>query len=388
MEICPVCRSRNSKDVFSIENVPVDICVQWENQKDALNCRKGRIDLVLCFECGFIWNRSFDPEKTDYSLSYENSLFYSPLFENYTSKLINRLISKYDIRKKTVLDIGCGKGDFLRMFCEAGSNHGIGFDTSFDEKRQGEFPDTIKIIKDKFSSKYSGFKADMVCSRYVFEHVPQPRDFLFTIKDSLNGGEHTIYFEVPNVQSLINSESLWDIIYEHCSYFGRSSLGKVFEDCGFSILDIYEGFEGQFLSIEAKADSSGEGKKRYEEGFSVDETAEYFSEGMKIIEGWREWKVQAGSKKTVLWGAGAKGVNFLNIIGVDDEIEFVIDINPYKQGKFTTGTGHEIKPVSFLKEYKPDVVVLCNPVYKHEIRRDLNKMGLEPELVFIGKDRG
>jgi hypothetical protein len=76
-------------------------------------------------------------------------------------------------------------------------------------------------------------------------------------------------------------------------------------------------------------------------------------------------------------------VAFLNTIGIKDEVEFIVDINTYRQGKYLPGSGKLIVPPSFLKEYRPDMVIAMNPIYLDEIRNDLNSMELKPELVAV-----
>ena len=72
---------------------------------------------------------------------------------------------------------------------------------------------------------------------------------------------------------------------------------------------------------------------------------------------------------------------FLTTLKVGEECAAVIDINPHKQGTFTPGTGHPIEPPSFLGEYRPDVVVVMNPIYEKEIGADLAGRGLRPRLL-------
>jgi hypothetical protein len=78
----------------------------------------------------------------------------------------------------------------------------------------------------------------------------------------------------------------------------------------------------------------------------------------------------------VVWGSGSKGVAFLSALGGGSEIEYVVDINPFRQGKFMAGTGQEIVSPAFLADYKPDVAIAMNPIYRGEIQDDLRRMGL------------
>ena len=74
---------------------------------------------------------------------------------------------------------------------------------------------------------------------------------------------------------------------------------------------------------------------------------------------------------------------FLNTLGTTEDIQYAVDINPFKHGTFLAGTGQECVSPEFLKEYQPDLVVAMNPVYLDEIGRDLHAMGLHPELTAV-----
>ncbi len=85
--------------------------------------------------------------------------------------------------------------------------------------------------------------------------------------------------------------------------------------------------------------------------------------------------------KVVLWGSGSKGVSFLSTLGVDDQIQYAVDINPYRQGYYMPGSGVEIVDPEFLGQYAPDVVIIMNAIYRREIGEDLQKLGLAPEIL-------
>jgi hypothetical protein len=88
---------------------------------------------------------------------------------------------------------------------------------------------------------------------------------------------------------------------------------------------------------------------------------------------------QAG-KRVVIWGGGARGVTFLNIVDTDRTVEFAVDINPRKAGAFVAGTGQQLIPPAALQSYKPDVVLLMNPIYHQEVSAMLSALGLKAEI--------
>jgi hypothetical protein len=85
----------------------------------------------------------------------------------------------------------------------------------------------------------------------------------------------------------------------------------------------------------------------------------------------------------VIWGSGSKGVSFLTTLGIEAEVEYAVDINPYKHGMYMAGTGQRIVPPEFLREYRPDLVIAMNPVYLAEIGAALESLGVEAELVAV-----
>lgn len=92
---------------------------------------------------------------------------------------------------------------------------------------------------------------------------------------------------------------------------------------------------------------------------------------------------QSLARRVVVWGAGSKAVAFLNALGSDDAVECCVDINPFRQGRYMAGTGHQIVSPSHLKPSPPDAVVVMNPIYVPEIRRETSGLGLRPEILPI-----
>ena len=82
--------------------------------EEAFEAAKGNVRLAFCRTCSHIFNSAFDADLVEYSHSYENSLHFSPTFQAYARTLANRLIQKYELYHKNVIEIGCGKGDFLK----------------------------------------------------------------------------------------------------------------------------------------------------------------------------------------------------------------------------------------------------------------------------------
>jgi SAM-dependent methyltransferase len=370
--------------------MPVSIGVQWPSREKATGCKRGDLDLVFCEACGFIWNGAFQADKLEYSQRYDNSLDYSPVFQEYAESLAERLIATYGLHDKRVVEIGCGKGHFLALLCERGNNAGVGFDPSFEgERAESAAADRIEYYQDFYGEAYTGHRGDLVCCRHVFEHIEAPGSFLDTVRRTIDGDRETVvYFEVPNARFILEELSVWDVIYEHCNYFSRESLGCAFRRAGFEVIRLEESYGGQFLALEARlAPETAQGAEGVPFMEDTGDLARRVGEFASHVEARsREWEARLEGcrregQKVVVWGGGAKTVSFVNMLPNGDLISDVVDINPNKQGLFIPGGGQEIVAPQSLRESRPDLVILMNPIYRQEVGDHLDRLGIATELV-------
>jgi len=381
---CVVCDTPNCTPLLKINDIPIHCNRLWNSKEGAASASTGTMDLVFCNHCGHVFNRDFDPSKMDYDPDYENSLHYSPRFQEYADNLAQGLIDKFSLHGKDIVEIGCGKGDFLKSLCKLGQNTGVGFDPSFEDNRDGQSQENFSVVKDFYSDKYSDYGADLICCRHVLEHIQHPATLLNTVKKAIgNRLESIVFFEVPDGAFTLKDMGIWDLIYEHCSYFTSNSLSYTFSKNGYQVLGQESAFGGQFLGIEAKLCASTQDSDYA--NFNLPKDAEIINTASNFATNYQEkvshWKNQLAGhteagRKVALWGAGSKGVTFLNVMKAFGKIEYIVDINPHKQGRFVAGSGQQIVGPEFLKEYQPDIVLVMNPIYQNEIQDDLEKAGL------------
>jgi SAM-dependent methyltransferase len=338
-----------------------------------------------------VFNLAFHPEEMKYGREYENSLHFSPRFQEYALELAGRLIERYELRDKVIVEIGSGKGEFLSLLCHLGGNRGFGFDPSYDHSRAGHTNgEKIIFITDFFSSAYSDIKADIICCRHVLEHIQSPSRLLTDIHQMITAGRHrtVVFFEVPNAKFTFRDMGIWDLIYEHCSYFSAVSLKYLFASCRFGVYDCSEVFDGQFLSVEAVAKNCLPNFRTRLSG-NTEEThaciSTFAHRYEKAVKKWRHRLADTlgGDGKITIWGAGSKGVTFLNVLKTNNQIKYAVDINTYKQGKYIPGTGQEVIPPKRLRQYRPDAVIVMNPIYRREIRQNLERLGLKTALLSV-----
>ncbi len=387
-QICPSCGDTGMSNFYELKGVPVHSVLLLATQEEALGYPKGDIILGFCQSCGFIFNTAFDPGVHEYSARYEETQGFSSTFNLFSQNLVKHLIDKYNLRHKEIIEIGCGKGEFLTLLCELGENRGVGFDPAYiSDRNKSEVKDSVTFINDFYSEKYAHYQGDFVCCKMTLEHIQDTAGFVSIVRRSIGDQPNTIvFFQVPDSVRILREIAFWDIYYEHCSYFSLGSLARLFRRCGFDVINLAKEYDEQYLMIEARP-GNGQGGVLLNQENDLAELKQgiaYFSENYQHkLETWRQnlREIRQSGRRVVIWGAGSKGVAFLTTLNIQQEIEYAVDINPYKHGMYMAGTGQKIVSPEFLRKYKPDVVVVMNSIYCNEIQQDLDRLGITAKLM-------
>lgn len=366
---CPVCNSNSLSEFLFRKQVPIHQNLLMHDQASAIAAPRGDLALAVCEACGFIFNRAFDPTRPMYGEEYENTQGCSPSFNQYMNDLVEEMVVNRNVRDSHVVEVGCGNGLFLRKLVsyEGAGNRGSGFDPSY-RGNESEFDGRLQFVTRYYDFESAGVPADVVVCRHVIEHVPRPLDLLHNIKKALAHARGArVFFETPCVEWILRNQVIWDFFYEHCSYFSKSSLTTAFEVAGFEVKSVTHVFAGQYLWLEATLPRLTPAGARPAEGIAT--LAKVFARAEEdLMHAWKK-KIQslAQAGKVALWGAGAKGVTFANMIDSDRRwIDSIVDLNPSKQGHFVPGTGHPIISHRDLITRGVTSVVLMNPNYFEE----------------------
>ncbi|MCG8547107.1 MAG: class I SAM-dependent methyltransferase [Alphaproteobacteria bacterium] len=384
---CPACGAPEVRSFYKVSNIPVNSCVLMRSPQEAVTYPRGDIDMCFCGDCGFIFNRAFDPGLIEYSERYEETQGFSETFNAFHEALAERLIDRYDLRGKKVIEIGCGKGEFLTMLCELGENEGTGFDPSYvADRSRAEKTELATFVTDFYSEQYANHTADFLCCKMTLEHIPAVGNFVAMVRRAVESNPDTVvFFQVPEVSLILEQFGFWDMYYEHCSYFSPASLRELFERCGYSVKEVWIDYGDQYLMIEAlpTAAAAPDASRSQAEIRRLADMVDRFEATVPAtIVAWqgRLRALADEGKKVVLWGSGSKAVSMLTTLGIKDELECVVDINPHRQGMFMPGTGHAIVSPESLACYKPDHVIIMNPIYRGEISKMLQDMDLHPQI--------
>ena len=363
-------------------SVPAHSCVLLDDATEAGGYPMGRMRLACCESCGFVQNVAFDPALIDYGQDCEESQAFSPAFNMFAETLAASLVAEHDLTDGTVLEVGCGKGDFLALLAKAGNVRGIGIDPGYRAGRQGDR--RLEFIVDVFDERYIHLTGDIVVTRHTLEHVPNVAAFTRLLIESAKATPGApLFVEVPDAVRVLRDGAFWDVYHEHCSYFSLGSLARMMRRLGLGPTALEQAFEGQYLLATG---IPGSDPIVHDTEESVDEISELctrFADRVRtVVADWRSriGEAAAGGRRPVLWGGGSKAIAFVAALGLDDAIAGVVDINPHKQGKFLAGSGLEVVAPERLKEIDPGLVVVMNPIYVDEIKTMLSDLHLTPEV--------
>lgn len=348
MYTSPLTNSKNTNLLYKQKSIPLFQNMYYATKEEALNAKTIDVDLVQCLDTGFVFSGGFDINKLEYDKNYQNEQANSPFFQEHLSIVID-LLNKEGLLNGKILEIGCGKGFFMDLIAENGFEI-IGIDPTYEG-------DSDKIIKEYYSEKFAYLNADLIVLRHTLEHIPKPLDFLQMIAKSNNYKGH-IYIEIPTFDWIVKHNSIEDIFYEHCNYFTTESISQLFEECNVVPL-----FNEQYIGIVANLSQV---KKEIKPVQNIE------VHNFNFLDKLNEYKNSLDKINNIaIWGAGAKGSTFLNLLDKNsNKIKCVFDIHPKKQNMYIGGTGHQIlKPPPF----EIDNIIVMNDNYIQEIRESLPK---------------
>jgi SAM-dependent methyltransferase len=369
--LCTICLGSTIVPVLARRNAPVFQNVVYDDVDAARAAPCGDLDFRRCRSCGFVWNAAFDANLVAYGPGYENRQSLSPSFRAHMASRAKAAMALVPVRPApTIVDVGCGQGDFLECIDQQpGPGRALfGFDPAW-QGEEGERRFGARFSRHLFDKSELGDwgPADLIVSRHVIEHMANPLFFLETLRRAA-APTTRLAIETPDVDWILETGAYHDLFYEHCSLFSLAALDQALWASGFSPTRIERVFDGQYLWAEATV-----------------ATSRPYVPLSDYIRLWRRFLLDPPLPGPVLvWGAGAKGATFAQMLDPDGlMIRAVIDVNPAKQGRHLAGSGHEVLSPEAATALSPGTVLVMNPAYEAEITAQAEALGWTARIMVV-----
>ncbi len=379
---CPGCGGSLLSPILKLPRQPAVMNYRFPDAASARRVPRRDVTLVQCQECGLVFNASFDGSAVPYDGAYENRQCFSPAFNSHLEALAGGITRRNRLEGGRILEVGCGKGDFLRLLCRAAGATGDGYDTTFESTGR---PEAVGL---RFFRHYVGpsdltHPYDAVICRHVVEHVPEIGAFLKALHAiATAAGDPVVVLETPRFEWIVEHSCLWDVFHEHCNYFTEAALAQLCRMAGFRVVRQRPVFGGQYQVLELKR-SKVAAKARVEHRLSPPKFGAFGRRAQQTLDrlAARISKAAAG-RGWAVWGAGAKGVALVNQLP-RCRPRRVIDSNPAKQGGVIPATSVRIVGPDDPMIPRLGLIVIANPNYAAEIRSDLSRLGFTGRILTL-----
>jgi SAM-dependent methyltransferase len=360
--------------------------------------------VLVCSNCWLAQTEDFARRDELFSDDYAYFSSYSASWLVHAQEFARRMIHDLDLSSSSfVVEVASNDGYLLKEFVAASiSCLGIEPTASTAEASRAigvpvaqEFfgKDTALRLREQYG------QADLIVANNVLAHVPDINDFLggFAILLAENG---LATFEFPHLIKLVAGMQLDTIYHEHFSYLSLTAAVDIFLKNGLEIVKVEElethgGSLRLFVQLFGGNQKKEESVNRLldlENNAGVRSAVFYESFFQRCAQMRHEFldgllSMKKEGCRIAAYGAAAKGNTLLNYAGVRrDLIEFIVDKNPAKQGKFMPGSRIPIVDEFWLQATKPDVVVILPWNLEGEISRQLKAMNLVKTRILTSKD--
>lgn len=339
---------------------------------------------LLCESCGLVQIRETVPPEVLFDADYPYFSSFSQTWLDHARSCAHQLIDQLDLNEDSlVIEVAANDGYMLRNFHDAGIPT-LGIDPA-PGPADAALSQGIPFIQDFFGKRLAqqlqqtGQLADLVIANNVLAHVADLPEFVDSIGQILKENGMAV-FEVPYVRDLVEKGAFDTIYHEHLCYFSVTSLDRLFRSRNLSLNDVefLTTHGGSLrLTVQKREQLSPTVRhalrKETQDHLAQRDYYEAFAERVRSIQqDLRELLqfLRDGGKTVAAYGAAAKGAMLLNTSGIrPGQIDFVVDKNVHKQGRYLPGLKTPIVDPAELLARMPNYVLLLPWNLQDEILR-------------------
>lgn len=350
--------------------------------------------VLVCTHCWLVQTEDFAHHEELFSSDYAYFSSYSQSWLQHAEAYVTQSVSRFRLGPQSlVVEVAANDG-YLLQFLKQRAIPCLGIEPTAStaqaarskglEIREAFFG--VRLAEELVAESKT---ADLIAANNVLAHVPDINDFLSGMTRLLKP-QGVATFEFPHLMQLVTSCQFDTIYHEHFSYLSLTAVRRCFERNGLAVFDVEElPTHGGSLRVYAQRANSGAHPVASSVAHLLEResaagmvTSNYY-EGFqpranRIKDDFVSFLMEAkrNGKRVAAYGAAAKGNTLMNYAGIrPDLIDFVVDRNPAKQGKFMPGSRIPIVGEDRLREARPDYVVLLPWNLRAELKTQLAYIG-------------
>lgn len=369
---CRICgKAFFPEPLLKYDNMPK--AAQFMPDASSLASERGvSLCVCQCSGCGLV---QIDSEPVPYYREVVRASAFSSEMNEYREKQFGEFVERYRLKGKKVIEIGCGRGEYLALMKKTGVDaHGLEYSEASVSVCIKNGMAVERGFIDDAAFKLENAPYDAFFMMNYFEHLPDPNTVLAGISNNLTKGGIGL-IEVPNFDMVIRKGLFSEFVCDHLFYFTMETLEIALMLNGFEIIDCREIWYDYIISAVV----------RKRDMLCLEE---FKARHAMIKAGLDEYIGRFGERRVAIWGAGHQALALLSLMGLAKKIKYVVDSAPFKQGKFTPATHIPIVAPSALEREPVDAVIVMAGGYSDEVARNVKERYDSKISITILRDHG
>ena len=370
---CRVCKSNCfDSPLLRYTNMPSS-AQKFPDLKSLKNDNGSDLNLFQCSSCGLV---QLSEKPVSYYKEVIRASSFSSEMKRFRSEQFVSWVDKYNLKGKSILEVGCGRGEYLSILkqTEVSLAHGIEYSK---ESVSSCINSEISVTKGFFGDenfvlpkqKYDGF----ICLNFI-EHWPNPNKVLAHLKKNLSEDAIGIV-EVPNFDMILKQGLYSEFISDHLFYFTKDTLTFMLNYNGFEVIECSVIWHDYILSAVVRK------RKRIDLSLLKSRKLNVETELNSFIDKFEK-------KEVAIWGAGHQSLAVMSLAKLENKIRYVVDSAPFKQGKYTPATHFPIVAPIELVNNPVKAVIIIAASYSNEVAYIMKNTYQHIKYVVIVEDTG
>lgn len=325
---------------------------QFMPDAESLERDKGvDLEVCQCSGCGLV---QLSNEPVPYYKEVIRAAAFSEEMKDFRMKQFNGFVQKFSLKGKKVVEIGCGRGEYLALMQQFGvAAYGLEHSEESVMQCVNNGLNVSKGFVENSAYKLNNTPFDAFYILNFLEHLPDLNSTLTGIYNNLSADAVGLV-EVPNFDMILRNNLFSEFIGDHLFYFTVETLNTTLRLNGFEIIERNEVWHDYIISAVVRK------RKKLD-------IAHFYKYQTQLKNEIEEYIRRFEDKKVAIWGAGHQALAIISLINLAGKIRYVVDSAPFKQGKYTPATHLPIVSPDTLDSDPVEAVIVMAASYSDEV---------------------